>query len=261
MRAGSRNWPTLIVGVVLAALLIVSVWRVLPAPAPLPDFAAIDNVQARKQAFFEFLAPRVVAENRRVLEARARLLEIEAAHERGRPPSWLDHRWLRRLAAEYAVQWQPDALDSVLERLTRRVDVVPPALALVQAATESGWGRSRFAIEANNLFGHWCYERGCGLVPEARVDGARHEVAAFDSVRDAIARYVHNLNTHDAYRPFRRLRDAQRSRGERPSAAVLVDGLIRYSERRGAYVEDIRSTIRSNRRLIDRALEATGGPA
>ena len=43
------------------------------------------------------------------------------------------------------------------DEFLKRVDVIPISLALSQAAVESGWGKSRFAREANNLFGHWTY--------------------------------------------------------------------------------------------------------
>lgn len=221
---------------------------------PLPEFATIEDTVELKQRFFEYLAPQVEAENQRVLEQRERLLEIAVEIEAGGSPGWLDRRWLRNLAREYEVEWPSETPGEALETLKRRVDKVPVPLALVQAATESGWGRSRFAVEANNLFGHWCYVPGCGLVPEARRAGARHEVAEFSSVRHAVSRYLHNLNTHEAYLPLRVLRAAQRAEGEVPRAGVLVDGLLQYSERREAYVEEIRSTIDFNRPLIERVI-------
>jgi Bax protein len=221
-------------------------------PTPLPDFAAIEEIPARKQAFFEFLAPIVRDENRRVLAQRERLLELLARIERGAEPGWLDRHWLKRLSAEYDVAWDPTRPLAEAETLKRRVDVVPVALALVQAATESGWGRSRFAVEGNNLFGHWCYRQGCGLVPARRSGGAAHEVAAFESVRQSVARYLHNLNTHDAYEPLRRIRASMRAADRRPEAVAMAEGLKQYSERRGAYVDEIKTVIRVNRPILDR---------
>ena len=128
-------------------------------------------------------------------------------------------------------------------------------LALVQAATESGWGRSRFALEGNNLFGHWCYEPGCGLVPARRNQGAAHEVAAFDSISESVSRYLHNLNTHAAYAPLRAIRARLRQQDEPPTAMALADGLVLYSERRDEYVDEIKSVIRVNRPIIARVRE------
>ena len=255
-----RPVPTA-VGLLLVVLLAASIANVVDVheDRTLPDFDAIDDISERKQAFFEFLAPIVMAENRRVLEQRERLLDLARTLRGGERIGWLDRRWLGRLAAEYDVAWDPEAPpESVLESvelLERRVDAVPVSLALVQAATESGWGRSRFATEANNLFGHWCYQPGCGLVPERRNVGAGHEVAAFDSVAESVRRYVRNLNTHDAYAPLRAIRARMRRNGESPTAMALADGLIRYSERREEYVDEIKAVIRTNRPIIEKVRE------
>jgi Bax protein len=237
----------------LAALGIAGVAAVLLArPEPLPDFDAIEDIPTRKQAFFEYLAPIVREENDAVREQRERLLEILADAEAGEAPGWLDRRWLKQLSAEYDVEWNAEAPLANAETLKQRVDVVPVALALVQAATESGWGRSRFAVEGNNLFGHWCFETGCGIVPSRRNADAAHEVAAFDSVRDSVGRYLYNLNTHAAYDPLRSIRARLRADDRKPTAMALADGLERYSERRGAYVEEIKTVLRVNRGLLER---------
>jgi len=262
--AGVFSWirpvPTA-VGLLLVVLVAASIVNVVNVQEDrtLPDFDAIDDISERKQAFFEFLAPIVMAENRRVLKQRKRLLNLAGSLRGGERIGWLDRRWLGRLAAEYDVAWDADAPpESVLESvelLERRVDAVPVSLALVQAATESGWGRSRFATEANNLFGHWCYQPGCGLVPERRNVGAGHEVAAFDSVAESVRRYVRNLNTHAAYAPLRAIRARMRGNGESPTAMALADGLIRYSERRQDYVDEIKTIIRVNRPIIEKVRE------
>lgn len=241
----------LIAGMLLAAGLLLFGLR----SDSLPDFDFDGPVELRKQAFFDYLAPLIEAENAKIAEQRARLLSIEQRIEAGGTPGWWDRRWLSNQAVEYELEVDPErSLGETVAALKPRIDTVPPALAMVQAAAESAWGRSRFAVEANNLFGHWCYERGCGLVPRRRAEGARHEVAAFDSPRESVERYLHNLNTHPAHAPMRRIRAALREDGERPRALELADGLTRYSERREAYVEEVKAVIRANRALIDEAL-------
>lgn len=242
-------------GTAVAALIFfaaVALYR--PAPQPLPDFSRLDNATERKTAFFEFLAPIVADQNARVRAQRERLLEVAPRVSDGQRLGWSDRRWIRDLAAEYELDWPGESRQQTLELLIRRVDVVPVPLALVQAATESGWGRSRFAREGNNLFGQWCYTPGCGIVPGQRAETASHEVAAFESVSESVRRYINNLNTHRSYLPLRIIREALREQGERPRALRLADGLIRYSERREAYVEEIKQVIRANRPLIDRVL-------
>jgi len=153
-----------------------------------------------------------------------------------------------------AVSTEDDDWQRIAELLLARVDVIPPKLALIQAAKESGWGTSRFARSANNLFGEWCFSEGCGVVPASRSEGRRHEVESFDSVQDAIASYVRNLNSHPSYAPLRERRAALRAAGEAPTALALADGLGRYSERGEAYVQEVKSMIRHNEPILETSL-------
>jgi Bax protein len=238
-----------------AGLLVLGAFAIDAPERSLPDFDLDGPVELRKQAFFDYLAPRVVDANAEVRAQRQRLLDLEDEIGNGRAPRWWDRRWLQRLARDYELDADAvETVDELVAALKFRVDTVPPSLALVQAAIESGWGRSRFARQANNLFGHWCYEKGCGLVPQQRDDGARHEVAAFATTRQAVARYLHNLNTHPPYRPFRELRAKARATGQALDAQVLTRGLLQYSERRGAYLEELEDALRANATLNDAAL-------
>ncbi len=228
-------------------------WWLRPSTEPLPDFSVIENIDERKTAFFSYLAPIVVEENKRVLAQRARLLELsEQLSEDSYSP--LQRRWLRQLAAEYELEWPGESREQTMATMLRRVDAVPASLALIQAAKESGWGQSRFAVEGNNLFGHWCYSPGCGIVPAQRSAEATHEVAAFDSVTQSVERYINNLNTHPSYQPLRDLRQTDRLSGKPLNGLALADGLVLYSERRGDYVRDIKQMLLANQALIEQAI-------
>jgi|SRR5690625_3344939 len=246
-------------GALIAAFFVLAVIAaVMPRPQPLPDFGAIEQAAERKQAFFTYMTPLVETENRRIEKERRQLLKIADRLAQDRQPGVVDRNRLAHLAAKYDLSWAVDDWSETLSALLRRVDTVPVGLVLAQAAEESGWGRSRFARQGNNLFGHWCYAKGCGIVPAQRVADAAHEVAAFDSVRHSVERYLYNLNTHPAYRHFRQLRRSERQAGHEPRALVLAEGLSGYSQRGNDYVADIRSIIRTNERLIDRAIKNSG---
>jgi Bax protein len=256
-RSAGGALPAFLIIVLAIAVLIVlaAVLPERPVTRPLPDFTAIEDVTERKRRFFAFLAPIVAAENRRVAGQRKRLVSLVEALEAGSSPGWFDRRWLGRLAEEYELAAQDPLADETLAELVQRVDTVPVPLALVQAATESAWGRSRFARRGNNLFGQWCYREGCGLVPAQRPAGASHEVAVFPSPRRSVRRYINNLNTHAAYAPLRAIR-AERRAAEQPITAMsLTPGLIRYSERRQAYVDEVRAVVRQNRSLIEDVIQ------
>lgn len=195
------------------------------------DLDALDETDAKKQVFLRVMLPLVLVVNEEIAEDRRRL-EAMAANRAPR-----DDAWLTELAARYGAEGATPA------QLLRRVDVVPPSLALAQAAEESGWGTSRFVREANNLFGHV----GDSVTPEGDADGPR--MAAFASLHEAVRAYVHNLNTHPAYETLRRARAAARARDAFPDGHTLAGTLVNYSERHGAYVDSIRALIRANRLL------------
>ena len=148
----------------------------------MPDMQSIDDAPTRKATFFGYLAPIAETLNQDILQQRAKLLEIADRYQREQELSFLAGYQLKSMAQQYAVDWHESDPASVIASLKRRVDMVPVSLLLVQAAKESGWGTSRFAREGNNLFGQWCYSKGCGIVPDKRSSGAKHEVRVFDSV-------------------------------------------------------------------------------
>jgi len=212
---------------------------------PLPDFAELE-VPAKKRAFFSYLRPHIETANADIRADRARLQAIAEDIEH-HEPNWLERRFLRNLAAQYDIELEePPDYAALAPKLLRRVDVVPASLMLIQAAKESGWGTSKFAVIGNNLFGQQCFERGCGYVPTARERGRRHEVARFESVEDAVRAYLHNVNTHPRYKAMREIRAQLRNASQSLSGTRLADGLLAYSERRGKYVEEVKAMIRQN---------------
>lgn len=211
---------------------------------PLPDMADYPTVMERKTAFFTYLRPIVEFHNNKILENRKQLFSIADQLNAKGKISWWDELWLKQLADEYDVNWNTEAISDSITTLKRRVDMIPTSLALIQAAKESGWGRSRFAMHGNGLFGQWCYDPGCGIVPKNRLPGAQHEVQTFNTVSDSVASYLKNLNTDERYRPLRMIRQQLRESGKEPDGLSLADGLLFYSERRQAYVEEVKKMLR-----------------
>ncbi|MGB5354294.1 MAG: glucosaminidase domain-containing protein [Woeseia sp.] len=212
-----------------------------PGAVDLPALPKHD-LAARKEAFFSFLMPIVVHHNDRIRDERAFLFSLK---EREGPGFWQRRRF-KALAERYEVDVDELGYAQALVLLKRRVDVIPPSLVLIQAAKESGWGRSRFAREGNALFGEWCFSEGCGMVPARRAQGRKHEVRSFDNVHDAVASYMDNINSHRSYRDLRIARAEMRDDGEKLSGLRLAEHLMRYSERGAPYVEEIRRMIINN---------------
>lgn len=220
---------------------------------PAPDFSQIQNISDRKKAFFTYIYQHSLPVNQSIKKQRNKILTLSEK------PSWSssDVRFLERIAAQYHLGYNKHSFAEMLtneekqqlfiNRLLLRVDQIPPALILAQAANESAWGTSRFATEANNYFGIWCFTKGCGLVPKSRGAGERHEVKYFDSTEDSISYYVKLLNTHNTYKGMRQIRAAQRQDTGTVTAVRIVKGLEKYSSRGTAYIKELNEMIRYNR--------------
>lgn len=211
-----------------------------------PDFHEINHTPDRKAAFFDFMLPMIHEANFEVAKERRWLGSLAMNLLQGGSLSDKQKQHLNKMEKRYRLSNQDLADAERVGELLKRVDVVPAALVVAQAAKESGWGTSRFATVANNYFGIWCFYRGCGVTPLRRTDGLSHEVATFATVRQSVRYYVRTLNTHAAYDGFRELRAKKRISNQHMVGDELASELLRYSERGQAYVDEIQSLIRYN---------------
>lgn len=210
----------------------------------LPDFAKISDVKQKKESFFTTLYPLIEEENKHVLKTRSVIIALQQ-----RPFDELESKqlaWISETAEYYRVENEV-INDHTLTALLKRVDSIPPSLALSQAAIESGWGSSRFSKKGNNLFGQWCFTKGCGLVPSARDSGKSHEVAKYDSVNKAIRAYIKNLNTNSAFQKLRDERANIRRQNGEITGIALAQTLIEYSAERENYISKVVRFIHQNK--------------
>ena len=212
----------------------------------LPDFAAIRDIKTKKKRFFNFIKPAIVRQNDLLLAKRVKINTWLEHISLELPLSEQEQQELNVLVKKYRVNKGASTL-AQLNELLLRVDAVPMPLVLVQAANESAWGTSRFSRIGLNFFGIWCYRQGCGMVPGGRDTGAKHEVAAFKSLDESVARYFHNINSNNAYRVFRTIRFELRSQDQSLNPEILATGLLPYSERGADYVIDITKMLRDNK--------------
>lgn len=219
----------------------------------LPDFSSISDVRTKKKAFFDFMKPSVIKQNNLLLSTRSKLNVWLEQISLELPLSDQDLQELNTLAKQYRVKESASIL-AKLNELLLRIDVIPMPLVLVQAANESAWGTSRFSRIGLNFFGIWCFRQGCGMVPDGRDNGAKHEVAAFHSLDAAVERYFHNINTNNAYRIFRTIRFELRSQDQALNPEILATGLLPYSERGADYVIDITKMLRHNKQYLFKAV-------
>jgi len=204
------------------------------------DWRDLVPADKRKQAFVILLLPLVLQANEHVYADRQRLLDLTAQSKKGKKPSAQDQEWLQELAKSYGTKADD------LKELALRVDIIPPSLALAQAAIESGWGTSRFTTEGNALFGQWTMDEDNAMVPGDRDQGATHGIRRFPSLAESVASYFRNLNGHKAYAKFREQRAAVRAKGKALDGTELAKFLASYSERGADYVEAVQKVIAIN---------------
>lgn len=209
-----------------------------------PDFAEIKDIKQRKETFFEYLVPFAAEKNALLIRDRNELTRIIKSSE---PPTREEKRWLGELRKIFKLKKVGIYTPENLEELYIHLDVIPESLVLAQAANESAWGTSRFALKGNNFFGQWCFRKGCGLVPESRNEDADHEVQRFKKVKDSVFAYIDNLNSNAAYKALRKDRAALREKQGAITGLDLVQGLLPYSQRGQPYVEEIKSLISYNK--------------
>ncbi len=198
-----------------------------------------------KQGFIDELLPHVEQENRRLSRLREEVSGLLNRQAYGTLDDTGKQR-LRKLAASYRIDDDPVDSASARQALLHRIDIIPSSLALAQAANESAWGKSRFAREANNLFGIWTYDEDKGLKPRNREAGKTHLVRIFDDYGDSVRYYMHLLNSHPAYADLREIRVQLRTSQQTIDGHSLASGLDKYSAKGKEYVDLIQSLIRQN---------------
>jgi Bax protein len=212
-----------------------------------PDFAQIGDINEKKLTFFEYMLPMIRQANAATLAERKSVQSLQKQFAGNQKLDAADQKLLEDLLDTYHVDVDNEITQAHITELLNRCDIVPAALILAQSANESAWGTSRFAVKANNFFGLWCFQRGCGLTPKDRNDGASHEVAKFESVNHGVRFYIKTINTNNAYEDLREIRADLREDNKAITGTTLAEGLLRYSERGKAYVKEIQSMIRFNK--------------
>jgi len=190
----------------------------------------------QKDSFIKIVLPLILASNEEIIKRRK---AIQRAFENN------DRVALEKWAHLYKLDSTKRDNDALTARLLRRVDTVPVALALAQAAVESGWGTSRFALQGNALFGQWAWREHAGIRP-LEATNKRAVVRSFGTLLGSVRAYMHNLNTHYQYKEFRASRAGLRDRPRIGESRILVKYLDRYAEIGDAYVKKLETLIRVN---------------
>lgn len=216
------------------------------APQDQSTQVSTPDVSTTKQEFIDELLPYIEQENQRLSQRRERASSIIQQLDSGADISEQSTSWLKKTAKRYRIDTNPVTDPEARQELLAKIDIIPASLTLAQAANESAWGRSRFATEANNLFGIWTYDESKGLVPENRDEDKKHLIRVFDHYGESVAYYMHTLNSHPAYDKLREIRQQQRNEQQLLDGHEMAEGLEKYSARGELYIRLIQDLIRQN---------------
>ena len=195
------------------------------------DLRTLGDTKKKRELFIKIVLPLILSENSKITEDRKKLFKIL-----GKNFNTVGERvWLKRRFKEYKID------DRDLSKLKIRMDIIPVSIALAQAANESGWGTSRFALEGNALFGQWTWSKK-GISPKNKDPDESHKILQFQVLKASVKAYKNNLNTHNAYKEFREVRAQLRQENKQIIGLDLIKYLKAYAaigERYVLIIEDI----------------------
>ena len=195
----------------------------------------IENTKRRKNLFIQIILPLILEENNIIKLDRRNLFSILNKNNN----SQNEKKWLNKKFKQYGV------VNKDLSTLKVRMDVIPVSLAIAQAAKETGWGTSRFALEGNALFGQWTWS-GEGIKPAGADNNSNHKVMKFKVLKASVRAYQRNLNTHSGYKEFRMARAQARDGNKNLNSLNLADFLDRYAETGAEYTKILKKIIEQN---------------
>ncbi len=200
------------------------------------EMRKIENTKKRKTLFIQIVLPLIIEENTKVKLDRIRLFNI--LNKSNNTQS--EKNWINAKFKQYGV------VNKDLSTLKIRMDIVPTSIAIAQAAKETGWGTSRFALEGNALFGQWTWS-GEGIKPSGAKSDTTHKVMRFKILKSSVKAYIRNLNTHSSYRSFRMARAELRDKKKGLDSLILANYLDKYAETGIEYVKILKQIIKQNR--------------
>ncbi len=199
------------------------------------EMKSIESSGKRKSLFIKIILPLVLEENNRIIIDRKKLFSILNKNKNSKD----EIKWLNQKFKQYGV------LNKDLATLKVRMDIIPVSLAIAQAAKETGWGTSRFAIEGNALFGQWTWS-GEGIKPAGADTDATYKVMKFNVLKASVRAYQRNLNTHSSYKKFRFVRAQLRDDNKKLDSLKLAEYLDNYAQTGTEYTKVLKQIIQQN---------------
>ena len=204
------------------------------------DLSIIEPTSRRKEIFLSSILPLVVKSNLDILNDRKILCEAIKNN---------DNKKREEIAQKYYIDLSKVEKLMIDNTLIRKIDIVPISLVMAQAAAESGWGTSRFALEGNALFGQWTWDKSKGIKPKFASD-KKASVRKFETLSDSVNSYLTNLNTHIAYASMRAKRYRDCNQKKLISGYELANWMGNYAITRDEYIKLLRLIIKKNKLVL-----------
>ncbi len=211
---------------------IVNITDSLVIPYVYTHVVSLQNlpVSVKKQKFIDMMLPAVLVAKTQIDLQRNRLLQLTRKPKLTSSDSAFLHVLMKKFKT-----------DSTGE-LLKRMHTFPVSIILAQAANESGWGSSRFFIQADNPFGIWSFDAGESRIAASKSrNGKVIYLRKFNNLAEAIDAYYVMLSTRKIFSSF------QEAIQKTSNPFVLVRALSSYSERGNNYVNDLIQLMKNNK--------------
>ena len=189
----------------------------------------LENHPLQKQLFISAVLPSVLITRHHIEERKHKLENLRDKKHWNKTDSAFYLSILKRYRAQ--------SLDDLLTR----VITLPNSIILAQAVMETGWGESRFFIQANNLFGIWSVrEKEQRIAAGKTRSGKTIYLRSYKNISGSIKDYFEVLASARAYR------DLRKARLQTSDPVMLLPHLKFYSEERTAYTRKLKKIIDQN---------------
>jgi Bax protein len=181
-----------------------------------------------RQKFIDAMLPSILVAKHNIQMQRIRLMEIcqrEWSHD--------DSVFVADLRRRYHARNE--------DELLMKIGTLPTSIVLAQAAVESGWGRSRFFIQASNVFGIWSTDSTQARIPASRKRKNKIiYLRSYDDISGSVNDYFELISRSRSYRALRKIRRTT------DDPVRLLPYLRLYSERKDAYTRLLKRMIEQN---------------
>lgn len=211
---------------------IVDIIDSLVLPYDYQNVISLDSlpVEEKKQKFIDLIVPAVLVAKHNLEQERKKINKLMAKDTTKLKVK--EKEFIKAIIDKY----KADDIDD----LNTKLQTHPSSIVIAQAAIESGWGTSRFFVEANNIFGIWTYN---SEIPSIKALGQRSGrqiyLKKYGSLSESIESYFITiaLGPYDDFRKERLVSN---------DPYDLIKHLTSYSEKRTEYVNQISMVLRKN---------------